>query len=97
LLTLAKLLASILTPYLEANFNQLEGMIMGIQDDVNELTDQVKKGTQEVLDKIDELEAANPDVDLSGLKAAAQALDDVVADTDEDDEPHPDQTLPGDL
>lgn len=60
---------------------------MALQDEVNALTAQVKKGTSEILNKIAELEAANPNVDLTDLKAAAQALDDVVPDAPAEEPP----------
>jgi predicted negative regulator of RcsB-dependent stress response len=68
----------------------LQGVIaMSAQDSVNEITAQIKKGTGEVVGKIAELEAANPEVDFSELKAAAQALDDVVADAPVEPAPEP--------
>lgn len=59
------------------------GFIMATQEAVNAIVAQVKKGTGEVVAKIAELQAqvdAGAPVDLSELAAAAQALDDIVAD-----------------
>jgi hypothetical protein len=56
---------------------------MSAQDTVNALAAQIRRGTQEVLGKISELQTAvdaGQPVDLSELAAAAQVLDDIVAD-----------------
>lgn len=74
-------------------FTNIEsGFIMGVQEAVNEIVAQVKKGTGEVVAKIAELQAkvdAGEPVDLSELAAAAQALDDIVADAPVVVEPEP--------
>lgn len=65
-------------------FTHIEsGFIMATQEAVNAIVAQVRKGTGEVVAKIAELQAqvdAGAPVDLSELAAAAQALDDIVAD-----------------
>lgn len=65
-------------------FTHIEsGFIMATQEAVNAIVAQVKKGTGEVVAKIAELQQqvdAGAPVDLSELAAAAQALDDIVAD-----------------
>ena len=65
-------------------FTNIEsGFIMATQEAVNAIVAQVKKGTAEVVAKIAELQAAadaGQPVDLTELAAAAQALDDIVAD-----------------
>lgn len=56
---------------------------MSLQDTVNALTDQLSKAKNEIVSKISDLEAqvaAGEAVDLEPLKAAVQALDDVVPD-----------------
>lgn len=67
--------------------HHLEGTIMSSQQDaVNAVTAQIKKGTSEVLGRIaalqEQVDSGVPaeDLDLSGLTAAAQALDDIVVD-----------------
>lgn len=53
------------------------------QDTVNEIQAQLSKASAEIVGKISDLEAAvaaGEVLDFSGLKAAAQALDDVVPD-----------------
>ncbi len=70
-----------------------------VQDAVDAITEQLGKATLEILTQIDTLQTkldAIPEaetVDLTALRAAAQALDDI----NPDDVPHPDQTLPEDL
>lgn len=62
---------------------QLRGDIVGLQDSVNALVEQLSKAKGEIVSKISELEAqvaAGEAVDLEPLKAAVQALDDVVPD-----------------
>lgn len=64
---------------------ELRSIIMGaVQDAVNQITTQLGKAKNEILDKITDLEtqiAAGETPDLTELKAAAQALDDVVPDS----------------
>lgn len=58
-----------------------------VQDAVDQIVTQLAKAQAEIVDKIDELEAsiaAGETPDLSALKAAAQALDDVVPDVVEE-------------
>lgn len=68
----------------DRQFNRLRRvMLMSAQDTVNAVVAQIRRGTGEVLDKIADLQAqvdAGEKVDLSELAAAAQALDDIVAD-----------------
>ena len=61
------------------------GVLMGaLQDAVDQITAQLAKAQAEIVAKIADLEAqiaAGETPDLGPLKAAAQALDDVVEDT----------------
>lgn len=60
-----------------------ERVIMSdIQDAVDAVTAQLGKAKTEIVAAINELETREPDVDLTALKAAAQALDDVVPDAE---------------
>lgn len=63
---------------------ELKGIIMGsLQDAVDAITAQLAKAQAEIIAKISDLEAviaAGGTPDLTALKAAAQALDDVVPD-----------------
>lgn len=74
-------------------FKTLEEMrsdIVGLQDSINALVEQLSKAKGEILSKISELEAqvaAGEAVDLEPLKAAVQALDDVVPDEVTEEEP----------
>lgn len=67
-----------------------KAIVMSAQDTVNAAVAQIRKGTQEVIGRIadlqDKIEAGTPseDLDLSELTAAAQALDDIVADAPAD-------------
>ena len=51
-----------------------------VQDAVDSVVAQLGKAKAEILTAIAELEAREPNVDLSALTAAAQGLDDVVPD-----------------
>lgn len=60
---------------------RLEGIIMSAsQDAVDAVVAQLGKATDEIKAEIAALEAREPSVDLSALKTAAQALDDIVPD-----------------
>lgn len=62
----------------------IEGVVMSsVQDAVDEIVAQLAKAKAEIVSEIESLEAAvaaGESVDLTALKAAAQALDDVVVD-----------------
>ena len=62
----------------------VEGVVMsGVQDAVDAVVVQLAKAKAEIVSEIESLEAAvvaGESVDLTALKAAAQALDDVVVD-----------------
>lgn len=64
---------------------ELKGIIVGaVQDAVDQITAQLDKAKNEILNEIAALEAqiaAGETPDLTALTAAAQALDDVVPDT----------------
>ena len=61
--------------------NKIRGVIVSeVQDAVDVLTAQVTKSYSEIVSAIAELEAREPSVDLSALKAAVQSVDDIVAD-----------------
>lgn len=69
---------------------QLENTV-ATQDDVNAVVDQLNKASSEIQGRIKDLEdqvAAGETPDLTALKQAAQALDDVVPDS-VPDEPAP--------
>lgn len=51
-----------------------------VQDAVDAVVVQLVSAKEEILAEIAALEAQEPSIDLSALKAAAQALDDVVVD-----------------
>jgi len=67
----------------------------------------LNQGVNELKDEIDRLGESNPEVDLSGLTSALAPLETLASDlendnipaapTDPNNQPHPDQTLPGDL
>lgn len=60
---------------------EIKGAVMSAaQDVVDQVTAQVEKSKSEVLAKIAELEAREPSVDFSALKASVQGLDDIVPD-----------------
>lgn len=64
-------------------FNRLEYRMSETQDAVDAVAAQLGKAKAEIVSKIDDLEAqvaAGETPDLTALKAAAQALDDVVPD-----------------
>ena len=67
------------------------GITMGaVQDTVNQIADQLAKAKTEIVTKIADLEAqvaAGEIPDLTALKEAAQALDDVVLDVPPVEEP----------
>ena len=65
------------------------------QQEIDAITTQIRKGTGEVIAKIDELANAHPELDLSELRAAAQALDNVVPDAVVDPVPPADEDSPG--
>lgn len=73
-----------LVEHIDRQINHLRKVItVSAQDTVNALAAQVRKGISEVTGKIAELQAAadaGQPVDLTELAAAAQALDDIVAD-----------------
>lgn len=97
-------LESHIVEHIDRQVNHLrKAIIVSAQDTVNAAVAQIRRGTQEVLGRIAELQeqvdAGTPvdDLDLSELTAAAQALDDIVADAPADvpaDEPPAD--VPGD-
>jgi hypothetical protein len=64
---------------------QVKEIIMGaVQDVIDQVTEQLGRAKDEILAKVADLEAqvaAGETPDLEPLKAAAQALDDVVPDT----------------
>lgn len=64
----------------------VEGVVMSeVQDAVDQIVAQLAKAKAEIVSEIESLEAAvvaGETVDLTALKAAAQALDDVVVDED---------------
>ena len=62
--------------------NAIGAIMSEVQDAVNAVTAQLEQARSEIVAEIEYLEAAVADgtpVDLTALKAAAQALDDVVA------------------
>lgn len=61
--------------------NRLQEFIMSAaQDAVDAVVAQLTKASEEIKAEIANLEAREPSVDLSALKDAAQALDDIVPD-----------------
>jgi len=68
----------------------LEGFTMSTQDAINAVTSQLVKAQREIVNRIAEVQAqldaagVAEQIDLSSLTAAAQALDDVVADAEPD-------------
>jgi len=60
--------------------NQLKGKLMATQADVDAIVTELNAATDEILAKIAELEAREPQLDLSALKASADRLRDVVPD-----------------
>lgn len=69
---------------------ELKELLMGaVQDVIDKVTEQLGKAQGEILAAIDDLKAqiaAGETPNLEALEAAAQALDDVVADTPPADE-----------
>lgn len=60
---------------------RLEGFIMSeVQNAVDAVVAQLSKAADEIKAEIAALEAREPSVDMSALKAAAQSLDDIVPD-----------------
>lgn len=57
-----------------------ENIVSEVQDAVDAVVVQLVSAKEEILAEIAALEAQEPSIDLSALKAAAQALDDVVVD-----------------
>lgn len=68
---------------------------MSQQEIINAVTEQLGKATTEIKAEIDKLANANPELDLSGLVAAAQVLDDIVPDAAPEPEPTPEPADPG--
>lgn len=67
---------------------RLEEIIMSAtQDAVDAIVAQLGKASDEIKAQIAELEAREPSVDLTALKAAAQSLDDIVPDAPVEDTP----------
>lgn len=72
-----------------------------VKDELVAITNQLRKGTSEVVSKISDLEAKVADgtvtvEDLADLKSAAQALDDVVPDEVPEPTPEPEPETPTD-
>lgn len=80
-----------LVEHFDRQVKHLRGVIaMSSQDAVNAVVAQIRKGTAEVVGRIADLQAqvdAGQPVDLTELAAAAQALDDIVADAPVDPVP----------
>lgn len=57
-----------------------ENIVSEVQDAVDAVVVQLVSAKEEILAEIAALEAQEPSIDLSALKAAAQALEDVVVD-----------------
>lgn len=76
-----------LVEHLDRQVNSLKGVLVSTQDAINAVTDQLVKAQREIVSRIADvqaqLDAASVPaevVDLSSLTAAAQRLDDIVAD-----------------
>lgn len=61
-------------------YNYVGARMSEVQDAVDAVVVQLDKAKGEIVAAIAELEAREPSVDLTALKAAAQSLDDVVPD-----------------
>lgn len=73
--------------------DKLREKIVSTQDAINAVVEQLVKAQREIVNRIADVQAqldaagVAEQVDLSSLTAAAQALDDVVADVEPDTEP----------
>lgn len=86
--------------HIDRQVNHLERFIMSTQQDaVNAVAAKIRKGTQEVLGRIADLQeqvdagVPSEDLDLSELTAAAEALDDIVPDAPAPAEPVADEPV----
>lgn len=77
--------------------NQIRRDLVSLQETVDSLVSQLAKAKAEIVTKISELEAqvaAGETPDLTALKEAVQALDDVVPDSVPEPEPEPETEEP---